>query len=136
MFSLGIKEKSIIKKVAKKYSLKLLLLFGSRVFGKTHRESDFDVAYLSKKNLGLEKEAKLICDLMPVFGSEAVDLTNISRAAPLLLKEIFDKHDTLFSKDPKIYFQYKVYASKKYLEAKPLFGLREKYIKNFIKTHA
>ncbi|RJQ31015.1 nucleotidyltransferase domain-containing protein [Candidatus Parcubacteria bacterium] len=38
-----------IKNMAEKYGLKLVLLFGSRVKGKVHEESDYDIAYLSDK---------------------------------------------------------------------------------------
>ena len=34
-----------IEEIAKKYSLKLLLLFGSQSSGKTHPMSDFDFGY-------------------------------------------------------------------------------------------
>lgn len=38
-----------IKNIAENYDLKLALLFGSQVSQCTHRESDFDIAYLSAK---------------------------------------------------------------------------------------
>ena len=68
-------KKKTIKEIAKKYSLELILIFGSRASGKNYQGSDFDVAYLSKKELDLEKEARLILDLTPVFKSENIDLT-------------------------------------------------------------
>lgn len=124
-----------IKEIAKKYDLDLLLLFGSQVKDKKylHQESDFDVAYLSKRNLDLMEEARLICDLMPIFGSERVDLANIKRAGPLLLKQIFEAHKVLFCRDLNIYYQYKIYAIRKYIEAKPLFELERRYINKTLK---
>jgi len=73
MFVKSHKEK--IKEIAKKYDLDLVLLFGSQVKDKKylHQESDFDIAYLSKKDLNLMEEAQLICDLMPIFKSEKID---------------------------------------------------------------
>jgi len=52
------KEK-LAKEIAKKYSLNLILLFGSRASGKSYKGSDFDVAYSAKKKLGLEKKAEV-----------------------------------------------------------------------------
>lgn len=131
-----IKNSIKIKEIAKKYNLDLILLFGSQVRKKVlHKESDFDVAYLSKKDLDLMEEAKLICDLMPIFKSEKVDLVNLKRAGPLLMHQIFENHKILFCKDPKIYYRYKIYAERKYVEARPLFKLTEELIKGFLKKY-
>lgn len=126
-----------IKAIAEKYDLELLLLFGSRVIGKTlHKESDFDVAYLSDKKLDLMEESRLILDIMKIFKSDKIDLANIGMAHPLLLKQIFMNHKIIFCKNLSVYFQYKIYAERKYVEAKPLFQLRRVLIKNFLKKHA
>lgn len=115
------KEKLI--EVAKKFNLKLILLFGSQVKEKKflHQESDFDVAYLSKKDLDLVEEAKLICDLMPIFQSEKVDLVNLKKANPLLLFAITNDCQVLYEKNPFIFPSLRVYAFKKYVETKPLY---------------
>lgn len=126
-----------IKEIAEKYDLELLLLFGSRVKGKTlHKESDFDVAYLSDKKLDLKEESRLIMDIMKIFKSDKIDLANIKMAHPLLMKEIFTNHKIIFCKNLSVYFQYKIYAERKYAEAKPLFQLRRVLIENFLKKHA
>ena len=101
-----------------------------------HKESDFDVAYLSEKKLDLREESKLICDLMPVFKSEKVDLVNLENAGPLLMQQVFKSHKILFCEDMQVYFQYEVYAERKYAEAKPLFQLREDSINKFLKNYA
>ena len=85
-----ISPQKLIKKIAQKYNLELILLFGSRVNGKISKESDFDIAYLSKRELNMEEEVGLNCDLMRIFQSDMVDLTNVRRANPLLLKKISD----------------------------------------------
>lgn len=127
-----------INKIAKKYNLDILLLFGSQLREKKylHLESDFDVAYLSKKDLNLMDEAKLICDLMPVFKSDKVDLVNLKKANPLLMKQIFENHKVLHCKDPKIYYRYKIYAERKYAESYPLFQLTHQLIEKFLQKHA
>jgi predicted nucleotidyltransferase len=124
-----------IKKLAEKYGLSLVLLFGSRAAGKIHVRSDFDVAYLSKSSLDLYEEAKLICDLMPIFHSEKVDIVNLKKAPPLLMKRIFDQHQVLFCADNAQYFAYQMYALKRYIEAKPLLNLKSDYVHNRIKKY-
>lgn len=126
-----------IEKLAKKYNLSLVILFGSRAEQKfLHKESDFDVAYLAKKDLDLMDESKLICDLMPVFGSDKIDLTNLKKAGPLLMKQIFSSHKILFCKDLTQYHQYKIYSMKKYIEDKSLFDLTRKQAKGFLEKYA
>lgn len=125
-----------IKELADKYDLSLVLLFGSRATGKVHPRSDFDIAYLSKNPLDLMDEARLLCDLMPVFRSDKVDLVNLKKSPPLLMKRIFDSHQVLFCADKTQYFNYQIYAIMRYEEAKPLFELRDESLKRFLKTHA
>lgn len=134
---LNLNQKQKIREIAKKYDLDLLLLFGSRVRNKKHlhKESDFDVAYLSKKDLDLMEEAELICDLMSVFKSERLDLTDLKKAGPLLRQKIFEDHKILYYKNPEIYSLYQIYAIKGYIEAKPLFELTRQFIENFIKQY-
>lgn len=128
--------KSKIEKLAEKYNLSLVLLFGSRATGRIHAHSDFDVAYLSRKPLDLMDEARLVRDLMPIFRSDKVDLVNLKKAPPLLMKRIFDQHQVLSCADKAQHFAYQMYAMRRYIEAKPLFELRSLSIKRFLQTHA
>jgi uncharacterized protein len=124
-----------MEKLAEKYHLSLVLLFGSQATSKIHAHSDFDVAYLSEKPLDLMDESRLICDLMPVFRSDKVDIVNLKKAPPLLMKRIFDQHQILFCEDNAQYFNYQMYALRRYLEAKELFELKSKYLDYRIKKY-
>lgn len=126
-----IENKKLIEEIAKKYSLDLLLLFGSRASGKTYKGSDFDLAYLSKANLTLEEEAELILALILLFKSEDIDLINLKKASPLLFYAIFKNCRLLYEKRPLIFASLRAYAFKKYIETKPLY---EDKFKRFEKT--
>lgn len=122
-----------IKEIAEKYGLKLVLLFGSQASGKTHFASDIDIAVLAKKPIPLEKELEIQYKFVKIFKTDNVDIVDVRTASPLLLYQIFCKpHKILFCGDLQIYFRYKIYAMKRYIEAKPLFILREKFINNFL----
>jgi uncharacterized protein len=132
-------QDTIVEDVVAKYNLRLLILFGSRVKGGLHSESDYDVAYLSKDTLSLEDEGGLILDLMEIIrvtDERLINLVNIRTAGPLLLKEIFDTHEVIFREDGDIYDTYKIYATKYYLDSRPLFELREYLIANYLSKHA
>lgn len=133
------KIKPQIKKLAEKYELSLVMLFGSQVTGKTHRESDFDIAYLSDKKLSFKDEGRIIIDLAPIIGARderLVNLSNIKKAGALLLKEIFDKHQVLFCADQNIYDSYKIFSVKNFIESRPIFDLRDYLIKKYFISHA
>ena len=48
MFILSQNQKKELRRVAKKFKLELILLFGSFVSQKLHEESDLDIAILSR----------------------------------------------------------------------------------------
>lgn len=125
-------KEQIIRKIARKYSLDLLLLFGSRAENKIHQESDFDIAYLSGQKLDLENEAQLATDLAPVFGTDNIDLVNVKMTKPLLFYAVFKNCQVLYAKNPMIFPALRAYAFKKYVETKPLYELKFKRLKEKI----
>ena|SRR3989344_1962909 len=121
------KQKSKIKEIAEKYHLKLVLLFGSRATGKTHKESDFDVAYLPEKNLSFDEENYLNFEFTNIFQHDRVDTVDMRKASPLLLYAIFQNPVILFAEDELSFSFYRAYVFKKYIEAKPIY--EEKFAK-------
>jgi len=113
------KQNKKIAEIAKKYQLKLVLLFGSRVLGKTHKESDFDVAYLAGKKLTFDEENLLNYEFTNIFGHDRVDTVDIKKAPPLFFYGIFQDCQILFQEDEMIFPTYRAYAFKKYVETKP-----------------
>lgn len=133
------KIKPQINKLADKYGLDLVMLFGSQVTGKTHKESDYDVAYLSDKKLSFEDEGRIIIELVRIIGARderLINLSNIRQAGALLLKEIFDKHQVLFCADKNVYDSYKIFSVKNFIDNRPLFDLRDYLIKKYFISHA
>ncbi|MCX6723963.1 MAG: nucleotidyltransferase domain-containing protein [Candidatus Staskawiczbacteria bacterium] len=127
------KQKQKIEGVAKEYNLKLILLFGSQATGKTHKESDFDVAYLPEKNLSFDDEVDINFQFINIFGHDRVDTVDIRKAPPLLLFGIFRECLILYKKDDLIFPTYRAYAYKKYIEAKPFLEKRFKKLSERIK---
>ena len=138
MIELTDKKREIIKELAEKYSLRLVLLFGSQVSGKTHKESDYDIGYLSKRPLDLNEEGKLIIDLMPVLeinDERLINLVNIKKSAPLLLHAITSQCEILHEGEAALFATLRASAFKKYIEMKPLYEAKmlraEKLIKSY-----
>lgn len=120
------KKEKLVEEIAKKYNLKMILLFGSQASGQAHKESDFDIAYLSERELDLTEESRLIIELIPIFKSENIDLVDLQKATPLLFYAIFNNCRVVYKKDELIFPSMRAYAFKKYIETKPLYELKFK----------
>ena len=112
-----------LEDLIKKYSIRLLIQFGSTVSGRTHNESDVDIAYLSVRNLDLREEGQLIIDIADVFKFpvDKIELLKIKHASPLLLKEIFLNNIALYAENNTIFSQYKIYSIRLFEESKRIF---------------
>lgn len=127
-----------VKDLAQKYSLELLLLFGSRISGEIHQESDYDIAYLSNRRLGLDEEGRLINGLLPLFGEHderKINLVNIRKASPLLLYAMTSEGQVLFEQTPTTFASLRAYAFKKYIETKPLYEERKRRLQKHFTSH-
>ena len=124
-----------IAKLAEKYGLTLVVLFGSQVTGQTHKESDVDVAYSSEKKLSFDDEVLLNTDLTEAFRNDKVSLVNLKTASPLLLKQIVTNALVLYEKTPHLFIETFIYALRAYEEARPLFELREEYLNRRINEY-
>lgn len=128
-----IKEKA--SGLAEKYGLDLLLLFGSQVSGKTHKKSDYDLGFISKQYKNLEELVKMEYEISEILKVGKIDLVDLKKAPPLLMKGVADNSLLLYQKEPTLYARFKIYASKLFIEARRLFDLREAVIQKFILSH-
>lgn len=127
-------KKSLLKKIAQKYNLKLILIFGSQVEDKIHPNSDLDIAVLPKDNriFGLGKYTSLIFDLKRVFPKKEIDLTFINKATPLLLKKISDTALLLFG-DQRTFVEFRLKAFKYFQDYLPYFKIEERSVRQYLK---
>jgi len=132
-----LKKNELLKKIAQEYSLGLLLLFGSQASRKTHKESDYDIAYLSKRDLTLEEEGKLMIDLAPLLKIplEKMELVSLKNSSPLFLKEVFTNAKVLYAKDKTIFDRYKIYALRLFEESEPIFEQAERILRKQVKKY-
>jgi len=127
------KQKQKIAEVAKKYHLKLILLFGSRVDGKIHKESDYDIAVLGPQKKSFNQELKIIGEFCRIFGDN-VDLTFLNGANPLLFFQV-SKHCILLHGSREDFLNFRLRAFRLYDDYSPYFklerSLNKKIINNF-----
>ena len=121
-------QKGKIGAISRKYDLKILLLFGSRVSGRIKLDSDFDLAYSARKPLSREQKIGLNYDLMELFDTDRIDQVDLNNAGPLLLYEISKKSQLLFGSEVD-YIKFKTSAFRIFIDSASLFRLQDVLIK-------
>ncbi len=115
-------QKRKVQEIAQKYQVELLLLFGSQVTGKTHQESDYDLAYVGRRRLDLYERGQLMIDLASVFEIplDKMELVPLRGSSPFFLKEVFTNANVLYAKDNVAFDRYKIYALRYFEESQSL----------------
>ncbi|MBS3139948.1 nucleotidyltransferase domain-containing protein [Candidatus Woesearchaeota archaeon] len=128
------KKKSLLKKIAQKYDLELILAFGSQIGGKARQDSDLDIAVLPgrSKDFNLDKYSSLISDLSEVFSGKEIDLSFINKANPLLLKRVCD-NALLLSGTLEKFIEVRLRAFKYFQDYLPYFKLEEMGVRRYLK---
>lgn len=129
------KIKPDIEKLAQKYHLTLVVLFGSQARGTTHAKSDVDLAFSSETNLSPYDVAKMQLEFTQRLKFKDIELVDLRNASPLLLREVTRHAIVLHEKDHSKFARLKMYAFKRFVETKPLLDLRTKAREDFVKNY-
>jgi predicted nucleotidyltransferase len=73
-------QKQKLGSIRENYKIRLILVFGSRIRGFIHQESDLDIGVLYE---GEQKPLDVAAELQKVFPHYEVDLVNLNCADPL-----------------------------------------------------
>jgi len=134
--------KDEIKEFAEKNNIEFIVLFGSRVKGNFTKESDFDIAILQKGRVKLFSNLSEYSDYVSEFAkylkisSEKIDLVDLNDANILLRQEIAENSELIYG-NATDYENYKSFAYRDFIDAKPLFDLESDFIYlkiNFLKN--
>lgn len=114
-------EPTLIKKIALKYDLQLIYLFGSKATGRDTKVSDIDIAVLlndreayNLKNLILD----LIFDFSRVFCSDKIDLVILNKASLAVQYNVISDGEILYALNPETRYNYEVNLVSLYLDFK------------------
>lgn len=136
--ALKIPSKKELEQLCKKFRIKFLVLFGSQISKKTHKESDIDIAIYPAKDVSEKNKSKLEKELARLFKNPNIDLVNLKTSGPLLQKEVVIKGKLLYAEDKESFPLFQMYAMSAYYEFQPYLELREKTIEEKMKklTHS
>lgn len=130
-----IKEQKLkIEKIAKKFQLKLVIIFGSFVSGKNRADSDLDVAVLGSRGVSFNEQIKLINELGRIF-KKNIDLSVLNTANPLLLFEA-SKNSVLLYGSQEEFVKFRLRAFNRYNDYAPYFEMEKNLNKKIISAHA
>ncbi len=120
-------DKKEVTKIAEKFNLNFLVLFGSRATGAARKNSDFDIAYSKKGEMSYSDEVFLQEELARLLKVEAknIDLVNVANAGPLLMRQIAVEGKVLVESKKNSYDYFVMYACSRYLDAKFLLNLQK-----------
>ncbi|MDI3548719.1 MAG: uncharacterized protein PWR10_2371 [Halanaerobiales bacterium] len=116
-----------------KYSIELLLLFGSYADNTSHQNSDLDLGYMSKEILTREKELDLLTELMQFYQKGDIDLVDLKKATPALKVEIANRGKLLYGRED-VLLNFQLYAAARYADTCFLRREREKYLKERVRN--
>lgn len=124
-----------VEKLAIENGLSLVLLFGSQARGTIHQNSDFDIAVVGERIYSPGDIAQLSFLFSQVLKIKdiSIEIVDLKSAPPLLLKEIAQGAVLLYEKEPHLFAKFKIYALKRYFEAKPLLKIRRLALNKFLK---
>lgn len=135
MAPLNKKHLKSFARIAREYSLDLMLLFGSQTKTRTTLSSDVDIAVLPHKDFNPAASPSLEHALGQEFGNYNIDLTVLKHTSPLLLGEIAGNCQLLYEKKIGQFSAFKLSAMKRFADAQPIFRWREKFLERTIKTY-
>ncbi|HEV8310155.1 MAG TPA: nucleotidyltransferase domain-containing protein [Methylomirabilota bacterium] len=117
-----------LEEIARRYGIRLLLMFGSAVSGPLHARSDVDLAvWLDRSPLSLRGHADLLGELQKLYPDREVDLAVINRADPLFLKKITERCRLLHGSALDL-AELKIYAFKRYQDHRRYLALERAYV--------
>ncbi|MEX1112287.1 MAG: nucleotidyltransferase domain-containing protein [Candidatus Andersenbacteria bacterium] len=126
-------QQNTIATVAKEHGLKLIVLYGSQAAGKTHAESDVDIAVLADKELSYEEMFVIEEKIGKAINQsqDKIDLVDTRHIPPLLLYNVARKGQLVYGSASE-YEALRRQAFKQYIDARPLFKATEKFVKKYV----
>ena len=109
--------------------LRLVILFGSTVTGRSRANSDVDVAVLCDNEADLDA---IFVALAPRLKSSRLDLVDLKHAGPLLSFQVARTGVLLFEREAAEFRQFQSLASRRYVDTKKLRDAQRRAIQVFL----
>jgi uncharacterized protein len=111
--------------------LKLVLLFGSAASGRTHKQTDIDLAFLYDKPVDI---LLLTNRIISIRRSDTIDVVDLRRASPLLKFAIARDCVTLYENGEGFFNEFYSLAFRMYVDTKKLRDAHATVINHFLRS--
>jgi predicted nucleotidyltransferase len=118
--------------VAARHPIRLLLLHGSTVTGRTHAQSDVDLAALFESGQASRGAvAALTDDLQLAMPGLDIDLVALNHADPLLLKRVLQDCRLVYG-STRALAELRLYAFRRYQDHRRYLALERRYVSGVV----
>jgi len=111
--------------------LRLVLLFGSAVSGKVHKQSDIDLAFLFDRPVDI---LSLTNRVIRLLHTDNIDVIDLRRASPLLKFSVIKNGSLLYERQIGMSNEFYSLAFRMYVDTKKLRDAQAIAIKHFLKA--
>lgn len=132
MIELSMKQGNL-EQIRKKYGLELILLYGSQVTGKLHTESDVDVGIVRRQQANRVDLPGLIYEFAQYFGTDRVDIADLTHANPLLIFAA-TKQARLLAGREEDFASLQLKAFKRYCDYLPYLKREQEFVQESLKN--
>ncbi|MGH9339792.1 MAG: type VII toxin-antitoxin system MntA family adenylyltransferase antitoxin [Acidobacteriota bacterium] len=122
-----------VAEIARIYSLRLVLVFGSQAEGTATAKSDVDIGVITDPFVEINADYDLALQeaFFKIFGTDRVDLIYLDKASPLLRYRAFSNALVLFDRD-KMFDRLASYAARYYADTTKFRDLQRRFIEAFV----
>lgn len=114
--------------MARTLGCELVIAFGSRVTKSEHKDSDLDIAVLTKTTPDYDVFQKVYASLSDIFKGENVDVRFLNEADPLFAMQVV-KNGVLLYGDQDTYDDLKMITNRRYVDdGKKYFPMHEQLL--------
>lgn len=117
-----------IEKLAKKYNLSLVLLYGSHAKRNIRTDSDIDLAVLGVKPVSTDDIIALSNGFAQIFEVNEIDVKSLHKTDSLFRYQVMQNSVLLYGRNYD-YLTFKSYAFRSYHDSKDLLRLKEVLIR-------
>ena len=113
-----------VQKIADKFGLSLVMLFGSFANVTNTKESDVDIAYVKTDKLATAQEIELALEFENLFKVERADIVYIPDMSPIFMYMTLNDGIVLFAQSETIFPSFYSYSIKRLYDNMSLYQMR------------